>query len=471
MGIPAIVVAGTGSGTGKTTVVCALACALSARGLDVRLFKAGPDYLDPTFHQAALGRPSRNLDGWMAGEQGVIDTFVRGTAGLQGPAIAIIEGVMGLFDGRSPDSLDGSAAQLAQLLNAPVILVVDAGGMARSAAAVVEGFANHAAGVDVRGVIANRVGSSRHTAIIEQALARARTRLPVTCLGGLPKNRELFLPSRHLGLMAAHVSEATRTEPARTQWRAALARWAGDHIDLDAIVGLASAARPLTRRATVRERSTTRADPVRIGLAMDEAFHFYYLDNLDLLEDAGAELVPCSPLSDAALPPALDGLLIGGGYPEEHAAALAANGSFKASVLDMARRGRPIYGECGGLMYLGRSLTDADGVEHSMVGALPTLTAMEPKLRSLGYREVTTTVRTPVGPAGTVFRGHEFHYSGLIDDGGCPTVYRWTGRRGAGTGGYLRGGVLASYVHAHWGSNPSIAQAFVASCGQPRGER
>lgn len=467
MSVPAIVVAGTGSGTGKTTVVCALACALSARGLDVRLFKAGPDYLDPTFHQAALGRPSRNLDGWMLGEQGVLDTFARGTADLQGPAIAIIEGVMGLFDGRSPDSLEGSAAQLSQLLGAPVVLVVDASGMARSAAAVVEGFANHDDGVDVVGAIMNRVGSARHTAIIDQALARARTRLPVTGLGGLPKNRDLFLPSRHLGLMAAHVSEATRTEPARIQWRAALAQWATEHIDLDAFIGLAAAARPLSPPAPVRERTAPRA---RIGLAMDDAFHFYYLDNLDLLTEAGAELVPCSPLSDADLPPGLDGLIIGGGYPEEHAAALAANGSFKAAVLQLARRGRPIYGECGGLMYLGRSLTDAQGEVHQMVGALPTLTAMEPKLRSLGYREVTTTVDTPVGPAGTIFRGHEFHYSGLLDDGGCPTAYRWTGRRGEGTGGYLCGRVLGSYIHAHWGSNPSIPQAFVDSCVGKQGD-
>ena len=216
--------------------------------------------------------------------------------------------------------------------------------------------------------------------------------------------------------------------------------------------------------------SKQAAPRVRIGLAMDDAFHFYYLDNLDLLREAGAELVTCSPLDDENLPPDLDGLIIGGGYPEEHAAALAANASFKDAVLRFARRDRPIYGECGGLMYLGQSLTDAHGEEHQMVGALPTLTAMEPKLRSLGYREVTTTMDTPIGPAGTTFRGHEFHYSGLTDDGGCPTAYRWTGRRGEGTGGFLHSRVLGSYIHAHWGSNPSVPQAFVAACASQIGD-
>ncbi|MEC8422849.1 MAG: cobyrinate a,c-diamide synthase, partial [Myxococcota bacterium] len=388
------------------------------------------------------------------------------TAALEGPGIAIVEGVMGLFDGRSPDSLEGSGAQLAQLLGAPVVLVVDASGMARSAAAVVEGFANHADGVDVRGVVLNRVGSARHTDIIRQALDRARTPHPVTTLGGLPKNHDLFLPSRHLGLMAAHVSEATRTEAARARWRAALSQWATEHIDLDSLLALASTARPPSGGADAPRIPVSRA---RIGLAMDDAFHFYYLDNLDLLREAGAELVPFSPLADTQLPANLDGLIFGGGYPEEHAAALAENRDFRSAVLEFARSGRPVYGECGGLMYLGDALTDAQGTRHPMVGALPTLTAMEPKLRSLGYREVTTTADSPVGPAGTVFRGHEVHYSGLTDDGGCADVYRWTGRRGSGTGGFLRGRVLGSYIHAHWGSNPSVADAFVSACADARG--
>ncbi len=455
--IPTLVVAGTGSGSGKTTVVCALA----ERGVDVRLFKAGPDYLDPTFHEAATGRPGRNLDPWMTGREGVARAFAAGTRALARPGVAIVEGVMGLFDGRSPESLEGSTADLARLLAAPVVLVVDAAGTARSAVPVVEGFANHVDDVDVRGVIWNRVGSAGHTRLIETALAGARTRLPVTSLGGLPRNEQVFLPSRHLGLMAAHVSDATATPEARRRWRQ-LAAWAGEHVDLDALLALAADAAPRLPAAPPPPAVAS----VRVGVARDAAFHFYYPDNLELLEAAGARLVEFSPLADDALPDGLDGLIIGGGYPEEHAAALSANRSMRDSVAAFAAAGRPVLAECGGLMYLGQRLVDATGHAHPMVGALPLTTAIEPGLRALGYREVTTTRATPLGPAGTSFRGHEFHYSGLTDTGGCDTAFRWTGRRGSGTCGYVRRGVVASYVHAHWGSNPDLAAAFVRACAE-----
>ena len=467
MAVPTIIIAGTGSGTGKTTVVCAVACALAERGVDVRLFKAGPDYLDPTFHEAALGRPSRNLDGWMAGPAGVSAAFSRGTAALGRPGVAIVEGVMGLFDGRDPTSLAGSGAELAGLLGAPVVLVVDAGGMARSAAAVVEGFANHSDAVDVRGVIFNRVGSARHTLLIEEALAAARTPLPVAALGGLSRNEALFLPSRHLGLMAARVSASTRTEAARVRWRQELAAWATAHLDLDGLLALADEA----SGPRLSPPALKPAGRARIGLALDDAFHFYYPDNLDLLRAAGAELVPFSPLADAALPADLDGLLLGGGYPEEHAEALSAGAAMRAAVRAFCAAGRPVYAECGGLMYLGESLQDAAGRRHDMVGALPLHTGMDRKLRSLGYREVTTTQDTILGPAGTVFRGHEFHYSSLRESGGCQQVYRWTGRRGTGTAGFAQGATLASYIHAHWGSNPEVARAFVAACAAGRRAR
>ena len=460
MDVPAIVVAGTGSGTGKTTVVCALACALSSRGNDVRLFKAGPDYLDPTFHQAATGKSSRNLDAWMTGEDGVAATFSRGVAHMDSPGIAIIEGVMGLFDGRSPTGLEGSGAELAQVFGAPVVLIVDASGMARSAVAVVEGFANHAEGVRIAGVIFNRVGSARHLDILREALSRAKTPEPVICLGGLPKNQDVFLPSRHLGLLAARVSPATASEAGRLEWREALARWATEHIDLVALLGLARQAVGV-RTAEIPE---TRSVRVRIGLAQDDAFHFYYPDNLDMLREAGAELVPFSPLNDGALPGDLSGIIIGGGYPEAHAEALAANKTMRQAIMKFAGSGRPVYGECGGLMYLSRCLQTSDGAAHEMVGLLPLETVMEPKLRSLGYREVTTQQPTLLGPAGTSFRGHEFHYSALVDPDACPTAYTWTGRRGSGTCGYMAGNVLASYVHAHWGSNPQIVENIINAC-------
>lgn len=460
MTIPTIIVAGTGSGTGKTTIVCALACALQTRGFDVRLFKAGPDYLDPTFHQAALGKPGRNLDAWMTGHDGMFDSFARGIAQAESPCIAIVEGVMGLFDGRSPTSLEGSGAQLSQLLGAPVVLIVDASGMARSAVAMLEGFANHDDDVDIRGVIFNRVGSARHTAIIEEAMQNMKTRLPIVSLGGLPKNADLFLPSRHLGLMAAHVSEATRTESARRTWRQQLSEWAEQHLDLGALVELSKTATTPNTILSVNETDSI----VRIGIAMDDAFHFYYPDNLDLLRAAGAELVYISPLEDSSLPDNLDGLILGGGYPEEHAETLSANQTFKESVFAFGQSGKPIYAECGGLMYLGSGITDNTGTVFPMIGLLPLKTTMKTTLRKLGYREVTTTDESPLGPEGTTFRGHEFHYSELTDTGDCPHVFQWTGRKNNGVCGYTYKNTLATYIHSHWGSNTNVPHAFIQSC-------
>ena len=367
---------------------------------------------------------------------------------------------MGLFDGRSPTSLEGSGAQLSQLLGSPVVLIVDASGMARSAAAMVEGFANHTDDIDVRAVLFNRVGSKRHTTIIEEAMANIRTRLPVVSLGGLPKNADLFLPSRHLGLMAAHVSDATRTEPARREWRKQLGQWAEQHIDLDTLVHLGHTAKVPTALPTLQRDPTV----VRIGIAMDDAFHFYYPDNLDLLTEAGAELVKFSPLKDKEIPKDLDGLIFGGGYPEEYATILSKNQTFKDSVFDFGHSQKPIYAECGGLMYLGSGITETSGKMHSMVGLLPLATTMKSKLRTLGYREVTTTKDSILGAAGTVFRGHEFHYSELTDDGNCEQIFEWTGRKKEGTCGYSHKNILASYVHAHWGSNPTIARSFVHYC-------
>ncbi len=458
MGVPTLVVAGTGSGSGKTTITCALAAALAERGLDVRLFKAGPDYLDPTFHEAVLGRPSRNLDAWMTGREGVLDAYVRGTAGA--PDIALVEGVMGLYDGRDPTSLEGSTAEVARVLGAPVLLVVDAAGMARSAAAVVGGFVGHDPDTRVEGVLFNRVGSAGHTAILEAAVRHALGPAP-RVLGGLPKQRDLFLPSRHLGLHAARLSPATRTPEARASWRRDLAAWAREHVDLDGLLGLARTARPPAHAP----RRAERVASARIGLARDDAFHFYYPDNLEMLAEAGAELVPFSPLADP-LPGGLDGVILGGGYPEEHAAELAERADLRRELREFAASGRPVYGECGGLMFLGESLEDGDGRRWPMVGALPLRTRMEPRLRALGYREVTARLDTPFGPAGIRFRGHEFHYSTLVDDGGLPRAWGWTGRRGEGSGGFLRGRTLASYVHAHWGSRPAMAAAFVAACAE-----
>jgi len=448
---PALVVAAPATGSGKTTVVCALTAALRARplgapGRDVRLFKAGPDYLDPTWHTKVSDRPSRNLDAWMTGPEGVIASFRRGS---QGGELALVEGVMGLFDGWSPTELTGSGAELAVLLDAPVLLVVDAGGMARTAAAVVHGLATFDPRVRVAGVIFNRVGGEGHTRILREAMAAA---LPgVVVLGGLPARPDLAVPERHLGLVAADLV-------ADPDWIARIGAWAAEHIDLDALVALAGGG--VEERGG--EATVFAGRRVRIAVARDPAFHFYYADNLDLLEEAGAELVAFSPLADAALPP-VDGLYLGGGYPEEHAAALAANVSMRASIRDFAAAGGTIYAECGGLMYLGDTLEDAAGA-HAMCGVLPLSTRMTPALRSFGYREVVTTVDTLFGPAGTRWKGHEFHHSELAATALAP-VFETKGWGGAGVEGWAKGRVLGTYVHAHFGSNVGMVDGFLRGCG------
>lgn len=433
--IPAVLIAAPSSGSGKTTVVCAIAAALRARGLDVRLFKAGPDYLDPTWHRVVTGRPSRNLDGWMTGEAGVRASFARGA---RGGDFALIEGVMGLFDGRSPRTLEGSGAELAKWLGIPVVLVVDAGGMARTAAAVVAGLAGYDPEVEVAGVVFNRAPHG-------QLLAEAMRTVPrVRCLGALARRDDLSVPERHLGLVSGALA-------ARPGWEEALATW-GATLDLDVLLALA-------RVPEVPAIEPPATPPrVRIGVAHDAAFHFYYEDNLDLLREAGAELVPFSPLNDVALPE-VDGLYLGGGYPEEHRDALAANTAMRRAIREF--RG-VIYAECGGLMFLGEALDDAP-----MCGALPVRTRMTGRLRTLGYREVVTTAETPLGPAGTSFRGHEFHYSELVSCDLAP-VYRTRGRTGEGVEGWQRGKVLGSYIHAHFGSNLALAPALVAACEAAR---
>lgn len=439
-GVPTLLIAAPASGSGKTTVTCALAAALRARGLDVRTFKAGPDYLDPLWHEVASGGRCRNLDGWMTGRAGVEATLARGCAGGD---LALIEGVMGLFDGRSPSTLEGSGAELAAWLDLPVVVVMDASGMARTAAALVAGLANYNPEVKVSGVIFNRVGSKGHGRLLAEAMQSVPQ---VRCLGALERREDLAIPSRHLGL----VSPGAAVKPG---WADALVAWASA-LDLDGLFALAR-----TPSLAPVAQPAMGAPRVRLGLALDDAFHFYYQDNLDLLEQAGATLVPFSPLADHALPPDLQGLYLGGGYPEAHAAALSANAGMLRSIRDFPGL---IYAECGGLMYLGEAL---DG--RPMCGRLPIQTRMTGRGRALGYREVATARDTPLGPAGTVFRGHEFHYSELVCPPALAPAYRMSGRAGAGVEGWGVGRVLGSYVHAHFGSNPILAPALVAAAEAP----
>ena len=456
--MPRLVLAAASSGAGKTTVAVALAAALRRRGLRVAPFKCGPDYLDPTWHARAAGAPSHNLDGWMMGREASLATFGRASAGAGARAdIALVEGVMGLFDGASPRGEEGSTAEMAKWLGAPVIAVLDASGMARTVAAVAHGLATFDPAVRVAAILANRVGSRRHADLLREALA------PRVLAGALPDVEELRFPERHLGLFAAD---------AAVLGDAALARWAEiaeEWIDLDGLLALARDVAPLDVPAAATS-SPSGAARCRIGVAFDEAFHFYYEDNLARLESLGAALVRFSPVRDAALPD-VDGLLLGGGYPEEHAGALAANVPMRDAIRAFVQAGRPVYAECGGLMYLAGAIRTRDGAEHPMVGLVPGVAAVRPRLAALGYAEVETRAPTVLGPAGLRFRGHEFRYSELEGmPEGAPRAYAVRRRRGSEpfAEGYGEGSVLASYIHAHWASCPAAAEGFVAACAASR---
>lgn len=446
--VPCLVLGGASSGSGKTTLAVALAAALRARGLRVAPFKCGPDYLDPGYHARASGAASHNLDGWMMGEAAVRATFARA---VQGADVALVEGVMGLFDGASPTSDAGSTAEIARWLAAPVVAVLDASGMARTAAALARGLAAFDPRVRVAALVCNRVGSRGHLDLLREAVAAP----PV--MGGLPARAELAFPERHLGLVTA--AQALPDDVVRG-WGELADQW----LDVDALLAIARTAAAVD--APEPPAPAPAARRCRIGVAHDEAFHFYYADNLARLEALGAELVRFSPVHDARLPE-VDGVLLGGGYPEEHAAALAENRSMREAVRALAAAGRPIYAECGGLMYLASAIRGRDGQEHEMVGLVPGVAVVRDRLQALGYAEVTTRAPSLLGPAGTVFRGHQFRYSELEVPPSVPRVYAVARRRGAAIEeGYAAGSVLASYVHAHWASCPAAAEHLVAACAR-----
>lgn len=448
--IPRLVIAGTSSGVGKTTVMVALSRALKLRGLKVAVFKAGPDYLDPTYHARAAGVSSHSLDGWMMGKHAVLETF---TSVSQGADVALIEGVMGLFDGASPNSEEGSTSEIAKWLKAPVILVLDAAGMARTAAAIVHGCKTFDPELQLAGVLCNRVGSRGHLDLLRQAITS-----PVV-MGGLPKEPALYFPERHLGLSTATVE--TVSDTVFDNWAERASQW----INIDLLLAAASGAGTLPSAPSI-STGTSPYTTCRIAYAYDEAFHFYYEDNLRRLRSLGAELVPFSPIHDSQLPRA-DGLYFGGGYPELYAEALAANTSMKEAVTAFAATNAPIYAECGGLMYLATSIHTLQGETYPMLNLIPAKVKMRDRLQALGYVEVETTGASILGDAGLRFRGHQFRYSELEElDPDVDCVYSLHRRR---TGaiqleGYRRRNILASYVHAHWASNPSVASGLVASC-------
>lgn len=448
--LPRLIIAAAGTGAGKTTVAAAVMALLRERGVRVAPFKAGPDYIDPGHHRAAAGRPSRNLDAWLLAPPVLASLFRRAVTGANAADVAVIEGMMGLFDGRSAGSDEGSTAALARLLGAPVILVLDVWTMGRTAAAVVHGMSTFAPDLPLAGVILNRAAGSGHFELCRDAIV-ATTGVPV--VGWLPADAGLAVPERHLGLALAGERTVDLTR---------LLAHARGTIDTDAILRIARSAPPLPGVADPLPPPVADHRAV-IAVARDAAFDFYYQDNLDILRDLGAELRFFSPISDAGVPDA-GALYIGGGYPELHAAALSANAAMRASVRAFAASGRPVYAECGGLMYLAGALVDADGARHEMAGVLPGTSSMaEP---TIGYREVVALHGSPIAEAGWTIRGHEFHHSVIHPRPEHP-AYR--GASGEGTEGTVVGGnVLASYIHLHFGTDPRMAQRFVAAAARHR---
>lgn len=440
--IPGIVIAGTHSGSGKTTVTLGLMAALARRGLAVQPFKCGPDFIDPTLHRLATGRVSRNLDLWMSGVPFVRDGFARHGATAE---IAVVEGVMGCFDGG-----EASSAALAKALGLPLVLVVDVRSMAESVAALVKGFETLDPELRLAGVILNRVGSPRHLELLSGAL---KQHCQAEVLGYLPRDAEFTIPDRHLGL---HMGEEAPLGP---ESLARLADTVADYVDLDRVVELAGTAATLHAPATVEPLAGGK---IRIGVARDRAFCFYYEDNLDLLRAAGAKLVEFSPLGDQALPERLHGIYLGGGYPELYAEQLSANITMREAIKNWSEAGRPLYAECGGFMYLTQGIVDLDGREYPMAGIFPVQARMKKGRSSLGYREANLKGDTLFGPAGTVLRGHEFHYS-FIDPmpEEVERVYRLANGQEEG---YRIRNTLGGYLHLHWGGTPEAAKNFVSEC-------
>jgi cobyrinic acid a,c-diamide synthase len=431
-----LIVSAPRSGAGKTVIALALIAALKRRGLKVRSAKAGPDYIDPGFHAAASGDAALNLDSW-AMPPPLLDALA--AEAVTAADILIIEGVMGLFDGiAGPPGRRGTTADLAARFRLPVLLVLDVAGQSQSAAAIVRGFAAHDPAVHIAAVILNRVGSERHRALAAEAIAALDPAIPV--VGALPRAEALTLPERHLGLVQApeHPDLAARIEH--------LVELAERHLDLDAILTLAS---PPSGLIHADARAGMPPPGQRIALACDEAFTFVYPHLVEGWRRAGAEVVTFSPLADEPPPEACDSCWLPGGYPELHAGALANAARFRAGLARFAQT-RPIHGECGGYMVLGEDLEDADGVHHAMTGLLGHATSFARRRLTLGYREARLLADSPLGAAGTVIRGHEFHYATLTAPGDDEPLAELTDGQGRplGASGARRGRITGTFFHA-----------------------
>jgi len=453
--IPRIAIAGVASGVGKTTVAAGLMAALHRQGLIVQPFKCGPDYIDPSYHERAAHRPCRNLDAWMLEDRQLTEGFSRACRDVD---VAVVEGVMGLFDGSNWHDERASTAQIAKLLGVPVLLVVDIAGAARSAAAVVLGCQQFDPAVEIRGVILNFAGSEGHAKGCAAAITGI-TGLPV--LGWLPREPALQIPQRHLGLVPGGENLASDL------LIDAIADAVAQRFDLAQIMQIARSADdlPSSSETTAAKRPRGPRRPI-LAVARDEAFCFYYPENLELLAEAGAHIEYFSPLRGEVPSLQAAGVYLGGGYPELHAQKLACNVALWDALKALRRRNAPIYAECGGFMALTQGLIDREGRRWSMAGLIPGITRMTGKIAALGYRHATAACANLLSETGEVLRGHEFRYSTWETDSPIAADYAWQLRGSrteapADAAGYARGNLLASYVHIHFGQRGEIADRFV----------
>lgn len=454
--IPRIVIAATQSGSGKTTIVTGLLAALKEKGLKVQSYKVGPDYIDPGYHEIASGRPGHNLDTWLVTEEKLAEIFARTADDAD---IAIIEGVMGLYDGGKNGI--SSTASVAKLLDAPVLLVINAKSMGESAAALALGFKQYDPTVNIAGVILNRLGSPTHRQMIEEALER----LDIPVFGAVGRNDKMNMPERHLGLLPVQENNS------EAEVVAEIGRTVGASVDIEKIIGLAESAPEieLPARNTLPEKRR-----VRIAVARDDAFTFYYPESIYQLEISGAEIIPFSPLHDREIPEA-DGLILGGGFPEMFASELYGNESMRASIGEAAKSGMPIYAECGGFMYLMKEMVDFDGNHFPMTGIIPGSVTMNKKLQTVGYVAATMEKDTVLGRKGTVLHGHEFHFSSEcapenINPEEYPRAFTFQRMRKIPPylAGYAKDNILGSYLHLHFAGSPEAARSFVDKCAEYR---
>lgn len=446
-----LVIAGTGSGVGKTTLTIGIMSALKKRGLAVQGFKCGPDYIDPSYHTAVTGRASRNLDSWMLTENRLLDVF---THGKMDADISIIEGVMGFFDGKSPEKNTGSTAEISVLTKSPVLLVVDCSAMARSAAAIVKGFQLFDKGPNIAGVIANNVGSEGHFHLVKTAI-ELECAIPV--LGYLKREIDIEIPERNLGLISS--IERGDLDPFFDK----LGDLVLDTINIDQILELSITDTFLENKGPSlfdKKKETS----LRIAVAKDEAFNFYYPENLEILEANGAEIVYFSPLANDVLPEAVDGLYLGGGFPEGFADKLAANSKTKQSLKAAIESGLPTLAECGGFMYLTESMETTEKTKHEMAGVIPGKIQMHPNLAALGYREVSGQNNNFL-LGNHIAKGHEYHYSTFHpDDEAVPYAFETEGMRGKKKEGFLISNLVAGFTQLHFASCPSIVDNWIEKC-------